>query len=228
MPVSKKNTPILKRKASHGLKRDIRLDALNPRMNPKVRREHLDADYLKKLPPDILKYYAQFIDEYTHASIKKDKRGKVIKGHIHTTNALAKKCSDANNYRNNDLFSVGRANNLVHEIDPMIDQRDGWYITNNQLTEDAIIAQLDSNEQNEELSFFEYVKVRPHMNESRRKELDTTFGETPFAYLIYHVYVVSDLNDYQLNRAITEPEVLEQLVKNPKFFKRKKYRTNRS
>jgi hypothetical protein len=223
MPALKKNIPILKKRR---LKKDVRLDSLNPSMNPKVRREHLDADYLKKLPPDILKWYAQFIDEYTHASIKKGKRG-VVAGHLHSTNVMAKKCGDANNYRNNDLFSVGRANNFVHELDPILDKRDGWYITNHELTEDAIISQLDSDDQYEELTFTEYVKTRPHMIESRRKELDVVFGHIPYAYLFYYIYVNSDLNDYQLDKVINEPALLEKLIKNPKFFKRKKYRTSR-
>lgn len=224
MPASKKNTPTSKRKLR--LKKDVRLDALKPQMNPRVRREHMDADYLKTLPPDLLKYYAQFIDEYVHNSIKKNSLGQPVVGYIHNTKALAKACSDANNYRNNDLFSVGRVNNLVHEIDPLVSNNDGWYITNTSLTEDAIIAQLDSNDQYEELTFAEYVKTRPHMIEARRKELDVHFGDVPYAYLIYFVYVNSDLNDYQLDKVINDNSLLEKLIKNPKFFKRKKYRTN--
>lgn len=225
MPASKKNTPILKRKR---LKKNVRMDALVPQKNPRVRREHLDADYLKKLPPEILKYYAQFVDEYIHGSIKKDKMGRVITGHLHNTNELAKKCVDANNYRNNDVYSVGRANNFVHNIDPIIDNKDGWYITNHQLTEDAIIAQLDSEDQYEELTFKEYVKIRPNMLEGRKKELDTHFGDVPYAYLFYFVYVNSNLNDFQLEKVLKEPALLKELIKNPKLFKRKKYRTNRS
>lgn len=225
MPPSKKNTQTSKRKPR--LKKNVRLDALNPRLNPRVRREHLDADYLNTLPPDVLKWYAQFIDEYTHASIKKDSRGRVVSGHIHNTKALAKKCGDANNYRNNDLFSVGRANNFVHEIDPLMSNKDGWYITNTALTEDAIIAQLDSDDQYEELTFKEYVKIRPHMIENRRKEMDQQFLDVPFAFLIYFVYTNSDLNDYQLDKVINDNSLLEKLIKNPKFFKRKKYRTDR-
>ena len=50
-----------------GLKRNVRLDSLDPKMNPRVRREHVDADYLKTLPEDVYKWYAQFIDEYVNA-----------------------------------------------------------------------------------------------------------------------------------------------------------------
>lgn len=225
-PTKKRKTKKKPNSPLKGLKRNIRLESLDPKMNPRVRREFNDADYLRKLPPDVLRYYAQFTDEYLNGSIRKDKMGRVVKGHLHNTNELAKKCSDANNYRNNDLFSVGKANNFVHEIDPLIDARDGWYITNKELTEEALISQLDSGEQNEELSFKEYIKVREHMLPSRREQLDAEFYHIPYSHLYYYVYVRSELNDYQLDKVLADPLLLHQLIKNPKFFKRKKYRTN--
>lgn len=225
MSQSKKSTTL---KNKHRIKKNVRLDALDPKMNPKVRREYNDADYLRKLPPDIYKWYAQFIDEYLNSSIKKDKLGRVINGHIHRSSDMAKRCSDANNYRNNDLFSVGKANNFVHEIDSLIDNRDGWYITDYNLTEDAIISQIDSEDQYEELTFKEYVQIRANMIEPRRLELDDKFCMVPYSFLYYYVYDTAGLNEYQLDKVLADPSLLEKLIKNPKFFKRKKYRTTRS
>lgn len=99
------------------LKRNVRFDSLLPSKAPKVRKELLDADYLDKLSPDELKWYAQFTDEWTAGAVHKTKDGRVRAGYLHNTQELAKSVYDANNKRNNDVLGVSKANNLLRHID---------------------------------------------------------------------------------------------------------------
>lgn len=212
------------------LKKNVRYESLSPAKNPKVRRELLDMDYLHKLKPDELKWLAQFTDEYVGGAIQKS-NGKVTKGHIHKSIDLAKSCYDANNRRNSDIFSVGKANNFVHTIEGKLDEKqDGWYVINPKLVEDALIAQIEEKRTNPILSFKEYITLRPKMVEEIRKQYDDYFGDEPYAYVIYQVYENAKLNDYQLNKLLEDKsyDLLKKLVKNPKLFKRKKYNTNRT
>lgn len=111
----KPKTP--KRKA---LKKNVRLKSLNGQSIPRVRRDLLDADYLDKLTPEELRWYAQFMDEWAGANIKKSKRTKKpVRGHLHDTNELAKSCFDANNKRNNDVYSISKATGRLDFFDPV-------------------------------------------------------------------------------------------------------------
>lgn len=212
------------------LKKKVRYESLNPAENPKVRRELLEVDYLHKLNEAELKWLAQFTDEYVGSSIQK-KNGRVVRGHLHSTNELAKSCYDANNKRNNDIFSVGRANNFVHTIEGKLDEKqDGWYVINPSLVEEAVIAQLEEKRVEKPLTFKEYVMLRSKMVDSVRKEYDDYFGDVPFSYLIYQVYENAKLNSHQLDLVLTDKtnKLLKKLIKNPKLFKRKKYNTDRT
>lgn len=212
------------------LKQKVRYESLNPAANTKVRRELLDLDYLDKLSPRELKWMAQFMDEYVGGAVQK-KNGRVVSGHLHSNNDLAKLCYDANNKRNSDIFSVGKANNFVHTIEGKLDEKqDGWYVMNPILVEDALIAQIDEKKTEKSLTFKEYVMLRSKMVERIRKEYDIIFSDVPFSYLIYQVYENAKLNSYQLDLVLADKtnKLLEKLVKNPKLFKRKKYNANRT
>jgi hypothetical protein len=95
----------------------VRLESLNPANVPRVRRELLDADYLDTLSPEDYRWYAQFTDEYVSASVHKDDEGNVKPGYLHNTKELAKSVYDANNWRNNDVLSVSKANHLLRPLD---------------------------------------------------------------------------------------------------------------
>jgi hypothetical protein len=113
-------------------------------------------DYLHLLPEEEYVWYAQFVDEYYGASIKKNKNGDVSKGQLHTTKVLVKDCYDRNNKRNNDVFSIAKANNLLNSIDQSIDPQSGrtmpacvdksTHSTNMNLYEDAMLEYLDKKE----------------------------------------------------------------------------------
>lgn len=220
------------------VKRKVRFNSLLKKHNTKVRHELLDADYLKKLSKKELAWYAQFTDEYVGGAVSKDKAtGEVLKGHIHNTPELAKKCYDDNNRRNSDLYSVTKANNLMTsmQLDFKGNKLDlkhstGDFIaeytpvTDTTLTERALVAELDrKNDGSEELSFKEYVMVRGNMIAEIRDRYDQYFITIqPNAYIYYTIYDTRKLTEKQLERLLRKPKLLEKLFKNPKFMQRKK------
>ena len=124
-----------------------------------MRAELLDADYLHLLTEEELAWHNKFTSEYVNAAIakteiktKKKTKGKKKKavrrvkaGHLHKTNAMAKKCYDANNLRNNDLFGVTKVNGLLSfDLDAVV--KNGQDITGESVeaAEDAMIAYLDN------------------------------------------------------------------------------------
>ena len=136
------------------IKKDVRLKSLNPRYIPKVRKELLDMDYLSKLSTEEYRWLAQFMDEYVGANVRKTKGGKIKAGHIHNTKELAKDCYDRNNKRNNDVFAIAKANNLLNTMETVIRYENenqnnnsygnsGWKINNPNLIEEAIIHAID-------------------------------------------------------------------------------------
>jgi flagellar motor protein MotB len=139
------------------IKKNVRLKSLNPGYATRVRKELLDADYLKDLNDEELKWYAQFTDEWTAGAISKGKTGIVKPGHIHRTNKQAKELYDANNKRNNDVFGVTKANFLMTELNTKVGVEDSEIesrqITNVNLTEQAVVTQLDDSK--DELKIFE-------------------------------------------------------------------------
>lgn len=212
------------------LKKDVRLESLDKSQNPRVRWEHLDADYLKKLSPDELKWYAQFMDEYIGASIAKTSTGTPKFGHIHNTRALAKTCTDANNYRNNDLFSVGKATGLLKPIEKELDdENDGWwYVRNPELTEMYVNENLDRKRNPEELTFKEYIQVRNYMTNEVRDILDIKFlAENPRAYMYYHAFNMVRITDGKLDKLLARPDLLEKFIEDAKFMQRKKNGSDR-
>ena len=169
------------------IKANPRLESLQAENSPKTRRELLDYDKewlkdLKKNNPEEYKWLAQFTDEYVGASISKDSKGRVKRGHIHDTPELAKDCYDRNNRRNNDVLGVTRANHLAYDIDSQIETQDGWYITNKELTEDSAIATLVEKESDESiLSLKEFLKLKEKIDNG-----EATM--TPEMYLFYLAY----------------------------------------
>ena len=216
------------------LKKNVRYESLFPQSNTKVRKELLDCDYLDKLSSEDLKWYAQFTDEYVSAAIKKNKKGSVLKGHIHYTNELAKKCYDANNLRNKDLYGVTKANHLLRDLDMRLDNGDGdneiGGLKNPQLMEDYILNDIDQKRSpDSNITFKEYIMLRKNYRPDMREALDAYFSDqNPKSYLYYLVFEAAKLTEYQLDLTLAKPELLEKLIKNPKLFKKKKYRTKRT
>lgn len=141
------------------------MDSLKPGKNTKVRREFVDYDYLKELPQDDKEWLAKFNNEYYGAAISKDvETGYVKRGHLHTTQKQAKEVYDDNNRRNNDVLGVSRVNIGLTEINAELDSRDGWYITNPELQENAIVSEIDRKAQEVDfLTYEEYHEVKGNL-----------------------------------------------------------------
>lgn len=138
------------------------MKALDVNYAPKTRKDLIDYDYVNKLSDDEKRWLAQFTDEWVGAAIAKTKKGKVKHGHLHNTEELAKDCFDRNNRRNNDVLGVTKAVGLLTDIDNYLDEDvDGWYITNKDLTEDAVIGQYEQkNSEDSVLSLKEFLNLR--------------------------------------------------------------------
>lgn len=213
------------------LKANVRLNSVLPQHNTKVRREFLDADYLKDISKEDLLWYAQFIDESVGGSVEKTKAGKVKAGYLHDTKELAKKCYDANNRQNRDIYGVSRANGFLRSIDWEIGEtNDGWYVTNPHYTEDALIVGLDNEaERSDTLNFKEYVMLRKNMTEEARLAYDARFAkECPNADMYYKFYDEKAPTEKQLERFIVNPKLLDKIFKESKLVKGKDSSTNRT
>ena len=214
------------------LKKKVRLNSLLPQFNTRVRREHLDADYLKNISKEDLEWYAQFIDESVGGAVEKTKAGKIKAGHIHNTPELAKQCYDDNNRRNRDIYGVTRANGLLKSIEWELgtEAEDGWYVKNPALTEDYLIANIDAkNDESEQLTFKEYVMVRDKMKPEVREAYDVYFSEqNPYSYMYYFIYEMKNLTEAQLDRLIRNPKLLDKIIEDSEFMQRKNKRTSRS
>lgn len=149
------------------LKKNVRLKSLDKQHQTRTRRDYIDYDeqYRKDLKanPEAEKFAAQFTDEYYGGAVHKTKDGRVKPGHLHKTKEMAKDCYKRNNDQNADLLNVAKANYLVSDIEAELQSRDGWYITNGELTEDALISQLEAKESEEYLTLEEFEKVRDQL-----------------------------------------------------------------
>lgn len=172
------NSKKQKRKKSKKLKlkKNIRFKSLDIASVPRVRKELLDytpefLNHLKQNHPEEYKYLAQFTDEWVGASISRKKNGDAKMGHINTKKDDIKKIYDANNRRNNDVLGVSKANSLLMNLDQVVEKNDGWYVKNASNTEDALVSEIDNNNNTENfelLSFEEFLKVKNNMIEDVR------------------------------------------------------------
>lgn len=145
-----------------------------------MRREFIDYDYtqeLKQQDSEALEWLAKFNAEYYGAAIKKNDAGRVAKGHLHRTNAQAKEIFDDNNRRNNDVLGVSRVNIGLTEINGQLSANDGWYITNCQLTEDATIANIETKDNEEYMSYEEYLENRGNMTMEMLMIYESIYGD---------------------------------------------------
>lgn len=143
MPKRKKN--------NFKINKQVRMESLNPGKIPRVRREFLDVDYLHLLSEEELRWYAQFIDEWLGANIRKDGEGNILPGHLHNTKELAKTCYDSNNKRNNDVYSIAKANNLLISFEEFFYKIEKFDTNDNNLDKNSILSKLNGSLNNKEL-----------------------------------------------------------------------------
>jgi hypothetical protein len=163
--MQKKSKP-KKQETNFKIKKKVRYDSLNPGKAPRVRKELLDADYLDKLSEEELKWYAQFTDEWTAGAVHKTKAGKVKAGYLHNTEALAKSVYDANNWRNNDVLGVSKANNLLRPIQmtagPGDSDNEVDNVYNTSMVEQAMVAIIDEQDRLDEIKSKELLTEDEH------------------------------------------------------------------
>jgi hypothetical protein len=114
---------------------------------PRVRKELVDSDYLKDLPPKERAYMDKFLGEYYGANLN----FKEPRKNLHKSKARRKDCTDRNNKQNNDLYGVTNANGLLDKDAVYKFQEGVEYIhpgnkTNMSATEDAMIEYLDNKD----------------------------------------------------------------------------------
>lgn len=98
----------------------VNYPSLHPELNPRVRREFIDMDYIDSLSNEEKKWLSEFVSEYYGASFSKDEDGNWKKDYMHKSKTLKKECMDDNNKRNNDVYGVSKANNRLINIDQVI------------------------------------------------------------------------------------------------------------
>ncbi len=151
-------------------------DSLKQGKSPKVRKEFIDYDYTKTLDSEALEFLGKFNSEYYGASIRKTKSGKIRAEHVHKDLAHAKESYDDNNRRNNDVMGVTRANALLFDLQTEIEKNDGWYSHNPENQEDALIADIDSDEDTI-LSFKEYQEVKHNLTIEMQFYYESIYGD---------------------------------------------------
>ena len=200
------------------IKKNVRIKSLYPQHNTKVRKELLDADYLKDLDPETFRWYAQFTDEYVGGAVHKNKQGKVKSGYLHNTKALAKKCYDDNNRRNIDIYTVTKANHLMSNIDDELSNNDGWYVANPGLDEDAQINNIDNPEDNMPMPLEEYILLKNQMTEGRQHELEETYvswgHDIKFILDLHYLYLKENLKKANIKKFINNPKLLKKFLEN--------------
>ncbi len=117
---------------------ETKYPALDPKLNPRVRQEYIDFDYVDQLSEEEKEWLNAFSEEYHCASLHKN--SEVHKNRFHNTLELKKSASDANNDRNRCTYSIAKASGLVSDDNrPENDNK----LSNASLFEDAMIAELD-------------------------------------------------------------------------------------
>lgn len=106
-------------------------------------------DYLDQLSEEELAWMNDFMSEYNNAAVKgvKDKTNETAKKNnkFHKTAAEAKTCTDRNNARNRDMYSIAKAQNMVHKesYDVLASWIEEMEPVNTNYMEDVIIEALD-------------------------------------------------------------------------------------
>lgn len=94
---------------------------LTKNLNTKVRQELIDYDYIDKLSDEEKAWLNQFTGEYLGGNFKKTKSGKYSNKNLHKGQKMRKDCYDRNNWRNNDIYSVTKGNDMLKDELQMTD-----------------------------------------------------------------------------------------------------------
>lgn len=132
----KKKKRSLRSKSKHpGLKKSLNL---------KVRQELIDYDYIDKLTDEEKDWLNRFSEEYNGAKFKKTKTGKFSSKNLHK-GEMRKDCYNRNNWRNNDVYSVEKAKNMLKDNKTMVSHLEEESFKTPSEIEDVLIEEIDKN-----------------------------------------------------------------------------------
>jgi hypothetical protein len=130
-------------------RKSTKYPALDPKVNPRIRRDYSDQDYIAQLSDKEKDWLNRFNEEYINANFThKGKRIHLIKvkerkrkkdGHVHKIDVYKQQCEHANNARNRDAFAMSKSNNILETYTPIDKSAD---ITKDQY-EDELISKID-------------------------------------------------------------------------------------
>lgn len=152
-----------KKKNPNNIRQKVPHASIKKKYNSRIRQEYIDADYIDQLddtkknckmpdgtPCTEKEWYSNFMKEWNNAgivkgSVKDKSNRKAKKNKFHRTAKEAKECTDRNNARNRDIYSIAKAQNMIHKND--YETLQNWIdetqsCTNNN-TEDSLIELLD-------------------------------------------------------------------------------------
>ena len=217
------------------IKKNVRLESLKIQNQPKVRADLIDYDKeflddLKKNHPDEYKWLAQFTDEYVGAAIQLKKDGTPKSGFVHETAEQAKSCFDANNHRNNDVLGVNKANRLTNSLETELEINDGWYINNPEYNELNIVNTLSAiPEDDDELTYYEYLDCRNQMNAELQQEHDKRFIEEMLLsqddfYILLIIWESKEITTRKFDSLVKNNQKLQEFIQESTLFKPNKNR----
>lgn len=152
-------------------------DSLEHSKVPRVRAEFIDYDYKEKLSEKDHDWLAKFNSEYYGASVGYNpETGRAKAGQLHKKRDQIKGIYDDNNRRNNDVQGVTRVNRLLSDVDSEIKNRDGWYVFDAQKQENALIDDID-NQEDTLLSREEYEKLKHNLTFEMQMFYEAYFNE---------------------------------------------------
>lgn len=94
-----------------------KLPGLKKNVNTKVRQELIDHDYIDKLSVEEKEWLSKFNEEYLSGSFTKTKNGNYSSKNLHKTKKLRQDCYNRNNWRNNDVLGVTKANGMLKDAE---------------------------------------------------------------------------------------------------------------
>lgn len=128
----------------------VKYPGLEPKVNPRIRRDYSDQDYIEGLSDKEKDWLNRFNEEWVHANFNhKGKRihplkqkTKTIKktGKKRAVDVYKQKCEHSNNARNRDAFAISKASNILESFKPV--EKDA--VSSKDEYEDKIIEMLDA------------------------------------------------------------------------------------
>lgn len=110
-------------------RKSVKYPALDPKVNPRIRRDYSDQDYIKSLSEEEKDWLNRFNEEWVNANFKhKGERVhpveyknkiKIKNGDKRTVDVYKQKCEHSNNARNRDAFAISKASNILEAFKPI-------------------------------------------------------------------------------------------------------------